>query len=217
MDSKTDLSTGHYWVSVPYRSSPLSVTVRAAASPPVLAIHGISSHSRLWKWLLISAPSLTLIMPDLDGRGASFDASRPSTTLAESVSPLDSHADDMSHVIKHFGLAGSGIDVLGMSMGGFAAVRLAARHRSLVQSLTLVDGGPPMKPPRGLDKDNIVEAFQDRTERLGREWSVSEYVDFFAQNSGPLVAKDKTLEEYLSYDLGLDGVESGQGKTRLSP
>ena len=41
--------------------------VLAGTAEPVLAIHGISSHRRLWDWLHAEAPELTLVAPDLRG------------------------------------------------------------------------------------------------------------------------------------------------------
>jgi pimeloyl-ACP methyl ester carboxylesterase len=41
------------------------------------------------------------------------------------------------------------VPVVGMSMGGFVALTLRHRHPERVASLTLVDGGFPLTPPRG--------------------------------------------------------------------
>ena len=57
------------WVEVP--GGRLAVEVNRQDSEPVLAIHGISSQRKLWNWLRAAAPDLSLIAPDLRGRGDS--------------------------------------------------------------------------------------------------------------------------------------------------
>src|SRR5689334_6729957 len=50
----------------------LAVEVHAGSTEPVLAVHGISSHRRLWNWLRAELPELTLVAPDLRGRADSL-------------------------------------------------------------------------------------------------------------------------------------------------
>jgi pimeloyl-ACP methyl ester carboxylesterase len=57
------------WVEV--SGGRLAVEASSTDSEPVLAIHGISSQRRLW--LRAAAPGLSLIAPDLRGRGDSVD------------------------------------------------------------------------------------------------------------------------------------------------
>jgi pimeloyl-ACP methyl ester carboxylesterase len=68
------------WVEVP--GGRLAVEVNSTDSEPVLAIHGISSQRKLWNWLSAAAPSLSLIAPDLRGRGVDHAASIMSMTGA---------------------------------------------------------------------------------------------------------------------------------------
>ena len=49
----------------------LAVETFTSDTEPVLAIHGISSQRRLWNWLRAAEPGLSLIAPDLRGRGDS--------------------------------------------------------------------------------------------------------------------------------------------------
>jgi pimeloyl-ACP methyl ester carboxylesterase len=116
-------------------AGPFAVRRWEGSSAPVLAIHGVSSNNRLWSWLHDADPSLTLVAPDLPGRGDTpARAVRPSSVAA--------HADGLAALLD--ALALDRVDVLGMSMGGFVATALAARHPDRVRSVTLVDGGLPM-------------------------------------------------------------------------
>ncbi|MEP6650386.1 MAG: alpha/beta hydrolase [Lapillicoccus sp.] len=113
----------------------LAYEMLAGTSEPILAIHGISSHRRLWSWLDAEAPDLTLVTPDLRGRAESVDVTGPYD--------LARHADDMAALLDALDL--KTVPVVGMSMGGFVALELRHRHPERVASLTLVDGGfPPL-------------------------------------------------------------------------
>ena len=171
----------------------LAYEVLGGTSEPVLAIHGISSHRRLWSWLHAEAPDLTLVAPDLRGRADSVDVAGPYG--------LARHADDMAAVLDALGL--DRVPVVGMSMGGFVALTLRHRHPDRVASLTLVDGGFPLSPPPGLTPGNVEVAFADRTGRLGRRWdSVEEYLEYFTSTTGPLLdPEDPLLRHYLEHDL----------------
>lgn len=179
----------------------LAYEVVPGDTEPVLAIHGVSSHRRLWLWLHDAAPEITLLAPDLRGRADSVDVTGPSSPQR--------HADDLALLLDHLGL--ESVMVLGMSMGGFVALHLADRHARRVSSIVLVDGGYPMAPPPGLTRDNVEVAFADRVGRLSRSWqSVEEYLDYFTSSTTPLLDRDDPLlREYLQHDLR-------DGRVRLS-
>ncbi len=171
------------------------------ATEPVLAVHGLSSNRRLWDWLRGAAPELSLIAPDLRGRGDSVGVSGPSTPQR--------HADDLALLLDHLGL--DRVPVVGMSMGGFVALHLARRHPDRVSSIVLVDGGYPMAVPPGLTPDTVESAFADRIGRLERTWtSVEDYLDYFCSSTAPLLDRgDPLLRTYLEHDLR-------DGRVRLS-
>jgi pimeloyl-ACP methyl ester carboxylesterase len=179
----------------------LAVEAYRGTTEPVLAIHGISSTRMLWSWLREELPELTLLAPDLRGRGDSVDVGGPSSIVQ--------HADDMVAILDARDL--ESVHVCGMSMGGFVGVALAVRHPERVRSLTLVDGGFPMPTPPGLTVDNVHTALADRYARLGVEWdSVEAYRDFFVANTAPLLDPgDPLLLDYLRHDLS-------RGRARLS-
>jgi len=74
----------------------LAVEMFSSGSEPVLAIHGISSQRRLWSWLRAAEPGLSLIAPDLRGRGDSVGVQGPSS--------VGRHAADMIAVLDRLGL-----------------------------------------------------------------------------------------------------------------
>jgi pimeloyl-ACP methyl ester carboxylesterase len=188
-------------VQVPVAGGELAVEVSDGTTPPVLAIHGISSQRRLWDWLRAQAPELSLVAPDLRGRGDSFGIEGPWG--------LDRHTQDMVAVLDALGL--DAVHVCGMSMGGFIAVDLALKHPDRVRSLVLVDGGLPMTPPPGLGREQIPALFADRLGRLDHPWdSLDDYLTYFVAETAPLLdPSDDTLRGCLAHDLT-------DGRVRLS-
>lgn len=159
----------------------------------MLAVHGISSSRRLWLWLHAAAPEITLLAPDLRGRCDSVAVPGPfnrAQHVADLIALLDDEGLDRVHVV-------------GMSMGGFVAVALAAAHPERVSGVTLVDGGPPMATPPGLTPEMLPQAFAGRIGRLARRWeTVEEYRDYFCADIAPLLdPDDPLLLAYLAHDL----------------
>jgi pimeloyl-ACP methyl ester carboxylesterase len=187
---------------VPVVGGELAVEVVEAATEPVLAVHGISSHRRLWDWLRAEAPELSLIAPDLRGRADSLDVAGPSSVAQ--------HVEDLVAVLDAVGLAA--VHVCGMSMGGFIAVELAVRHPERVKSLVLVDGGFPFAAPPGLTREALPVVFADRLDRLQQAWpSVADFAGFFTASTAPLLdPADPLVLGYLAHDL------DPQGRVRLS-
>lgn len=186
---------------VPVPGGALAVELTRSATEPVLAIHGISSQRRLWNWLRAARPDLSLIAPDLRGRGDSIGVAGPSSVAR--------HAADLAAVLDHLGL--DAVHVCGMSMGGFVAVELATACPGRVKSLILVDGGFPMAVPPGLTPEALPAVFADRLARLDREWpTVGDYAQFFVAQTAPLLdPADPLLLDYLAHDLA-------GGRVRLS-
>jgi pimeloyl-ACP methyl ester carboxylesterase len=79
------------WIEVP--GGRLAVETIRSDTEPVLAIHGISSQRKLWNWLRAAAPDLSLIAPDLRGRGDSTGVTLPSS--------IGRHAADMVLVMSN--------------------------------------------------------------------------------------------------------------------
>lgn len=184
----------------------LAVEVLPGTSAPVLAVHGISSQRRLWDWLRAEAPDLTLVAPDLRGRGDSLHVAGPSS--------VHQHAEDCVAVLDALGL--DRVVVCGMSMGGFVAVDLAVCHPDRVESLVLVDGGFPMAAPPGLTREALPAVFADRLARLAQPWeSPEQYRAVFSQTAPLLDPDDPLLQGYLAHDL-VDGRVRLSGAALLS-
>ncbi|HEX3753124.1 MAG TPA: alpha/beta hydrolase [Streptosporangiaceae bacterium] len=180
-------------IAVPVPGGDLAVEHVISRTEPVLAIHGISSQRKLWNWLRAQRPDLSLIAPDLRGRGDSVGVTGRSSVAR--------HAADLIAVLDHLGL--DAVPVCGMSMGGFVAVELATAYPDRVKSLVLVDGGFPMATPPGLTPEAVPAIFRDRLARLGRDWpTVEDYAQFFVANTAPLLdPADPLLLNYLAHDL----------------
>lgn len=183
-------------------TGPLAVATWSGASDPVLAVHGISSNNRLWLWLADAAPGLTLVAPDLPGRGDSPPVGGPSS-MATRADHLVELMDDLGFERMH---------VLGMSLGGFVSSALAARHPDRVRTITLVDGGLPMA--------TIVQDREAMGARLRSQYgdstawpSSAAYAREYAANVAPLVdPTDPHLADFLGHHLEHD---AAGGRTRL--
>ena len=194
MDAGSEAVTEVIAVDVPGGALAVEhVTAGTGSRGPVLAVHGISSQRKLWNWLRAARPDLSLIAPDLRGRGDSVGVSGPSSVAR--------HAADLVAVLDHLGL--DAVPVCGMSMGGFVAVELATAYPDRVTSLVLVDGGFPMAAPPGLTPEVVPAIFRDRLARLDQEWAtVGDYARFFVASTAPLLdPADPLLLDYLAHDL----------------
>ncbi|MFR9805239.1 alpha/beta fold hydrolase [Pseudonocardia sp. RS010] len=102
------------------------------AAPAVLMVHGVMGHSREWDTLLAAlAPGFRVLAVDQRGHGASDRASDYSAAAL---------ADDLGELIVRSGAAP--VRLLGHSLGGMAALLLAARRSDLVERLVVIDIGP---------------------------------------------------------------------------
>jgi pimeloyl-ACP methyl ester carboxylesterase len=99
------------------------------SGPPLVLVHGFAGAASNYAVL---APLLTtrhrLLVPDLPGHGGS-------APLAAAPS-LAGYADRVAALIEHE-LTGAAAAILGHSMGGVVALRLATRRPELVQALVL--------------------------------------------------------------------------------
>jgi len=90
--------------------------------PPLLLLHGFGGAAWNFSELVPLLPGRRLIVPDLPGHGASTPL--PAASIA-------AFADVVAELLD------GSADVLGHSMGGVVALRLAERHPSLVRRLVL--------------------------------------------------------------------------------
>jgi 3-oxoadipate enol-lactonase len=113
------------------RATTLTVHV-AGHGPLAVLLHGYPLDHRMWLDQLHGplATRRTLVAIDLRGHGQS-----PGT--AEPVLSMELLADDVAAVIHT--LSDGDADVAGLSMGGYVAFALWARHPELVRSLVLAN------------------------------------------------------------------------------
>ena len=99
---------------------------------PLLLLHGgLGSIEMFGPVLGMLAESREVIGVDLHGHGR--------TTLGEREISLIDMGDDLAVVLRELGYRQ--VDVLGYSMGGGVAFRLAAQHPELVRRLVMVSAG----------------------------------------------------------------------------
>ena len=136
-------------IDVPVEGGTLAAYRWSGDGPLVLAAHGITSNHRSWGLVAEAlGGEATLVAPDLRGRGRSNELPGPYTVAR--------HADDCAALLDHLGAADA--VVAGHSMGGFVATALATRHPEKVRAVVLVDGGPPLHVPAGVDVDDALAA-----------------------------------------------------------
>jgi pimeloyl-ACP methyl ester carboxylesterase len=136
-------------IDVPVAGGTLATYRWPGDGPVVLAAHGITSNHRSWGLVAQALDgAATLVAPDLRGRGRSNGLPGPYAVAQ--------HADDCAAVLDHLGAEAA--VVTGHSMGGFVATALATRHPERVRAVVLVDGGPPLHVPPGVDVDAALAA-----------------------------------------------------------
>jgi lipase len=129
-------------------ASPLHVTeLGPADGPPVLALHGVTGHSRRWQVVADALPGLRLVAVDLRGHGRS-----PWTPPWH----LEQHVADAIAVLDRLGL--DRVDVVGHSFGGAIAVHLARTAPERVRRLVLLD------PAIGLDPQEMLANAEETRE-----------------------------------------------------
>jgi pimeloyl-ACP methyl ester carboxylesterase len=162
--------------------------------PVVLAAHGITSNHRSWGIVAAAlAGEVTLVAPDLRGRGRSNGLPEPYG--------IARHADDLAAVLDHAG-TGSAV-VAGHSMGGFVATAFAERHPGRAKALVLVDGGPPLSIPPGVDVDQALAAtLGPAMQRLDMTFADrGEYRAFWQQHPSFAGMWSDEVEAHVQHDL----------------
>jgi len=103
----------------------------AGSGPLAILLHGFPIDHRMWLDVMSSplCEQHTFAAIDLRGHGLS-------PWSGNNVHTMDLMADDVSAVIRT--LTDDPVDIVGLSMGGYIAQALVARHPELVSSLALV-------------------------------------------------------------------------------
>ncbi|MDX6547559.1 MAG: lipase [Gaiellales bacterium] len=165
----------------------------------VLAAHGVTANHR--EFLAVAErldPNITLVAPDLRGRGGSQNVGGPFG--------METHADDLARIMDRLGA--STALAIGHSMGGFVAVVAAARHPERIHGAVLIDGGlPPAQRLQDLvgnmPIDEVIRTvIGPSLDRLDMTFADAEaYLDFWRPHPSVVGEWNPYLEDYFRYDL----------------
>ena len=143
----------------------------AAASPPVLLVHGITGNALAWAAVADEiAGRRDLLAVDLRGRAGSRDIVGPwgiDRNAADLVAVLDALHIDRALLAGH-------------SLGAFVSAHAVATHPERFTRLVAVDGGLGFPLPPGSDPDAILEAVVGpAVQKLSMTFADAEaYLDF---------------------------------------
>lgn len=135
------------------------------AAPPVVLLHGITGHARVWDHLAERlVPARRVLVLDQRGHGDSDPA-------PDDDYRVGTMADDLAAFAGSLGL--ERFALLGHSMGGRIAIQYAAGHAGRLERLVVVDIGPDINLG-GLER--VRDMMANAPERIeSEEWAV-EYV-----------------------------------------
>jgi pimeloyl-ACP methyl ester carboxylesterase len=126
--------------------------------PPVLALHGLTSTSEVWRALADALPGTRIVAPDLPGRGGSVDVR---------VGPgLAGHAAAVVRLADELGL--DEVTVVGHSMGAFLGPLVAAGLGGRARRVVLLDGGVAPEPSLMVRRPVVRAAFELQVRQLAR-------------------------------------------------
>jgi pimeloyl-ACP methyl ester carboxylesterase len=113
----------------------------------VVAAHGITGNHKSWQAVARALePGISLIAPDLRGRGRSTDLPGPYG--------MRSHAEDLCAILDHLRLDRAVL--AGHSMGAYVATTAATTDPKRWSSVVLVDGGVALPLPDGVDPEDML-------------------------------------------------------------
>jgi len=126
----------------------LAVEDSGEGGPTVLFSHGLLYSLRMWDAQIAALRSrFRCIAYDHRGQG---ESEKPTTGL-----DMDTLSEDAAALIGALGVGP--VHFVGMSMGGFVGMRLAARHPELVRSLILVDTAAGPEPAKNVPRYRRLE------------------------------------------------------------
>ena len=148
----------------PYKVSVAYTEWGAPDAPLVICCGGVASVAMRFNYLASDlADSFRLVCMDWVGRG------RSGWMATEDDYSLATYAEQLRQMIEHLG--GGPVTVLGSSLGGSAAIEVAARHPRLIDRLILNDVGPHIPARRRRRRAETLArhyVFRDPSDMLRR-------------------------------------------------
>jgi lipase len=172
----------------------------------VVAVHGITaSHVSWYAFARHLQPEVTVLAPDLRGRGGSNALPGPYG--------MATHARDVLDAAAALGVERTVI--AGHSMGGYVATQAAAADPDRIRAVLLIDGGLPSRPDHDVDPDEAAAALLGPAlQRLRMTFaSREEYRDYWRPHPAFEGRWSDLVEAYVDYDL--EG-EEGAFRSRVS-
>jgi 3-oxoadipate enol-lactonase len=180
----------------------------------------VFSHGLLWSLRMYDAQVAHLrgryrcVAYDHRGQGRSRDDGSPYD--------MERLTDDAARLIERLGLARCWF--VGLSMGGFVGLRLAARHPELVRGLVLVESAADPEPPRNVPKYRAMELvtrWVGMRVLVGRIMKIM-FGDAFLGDRGRAAERDAAREWLLALDpartrRALEAVVTRRGIEDLLP
>src|SRR5690625_4507026 len=105
---------------------------------PLVLLHAFPVDSRMWDGVIAHLADLPVITLDAPGFAVSPPPDDVAVALGRAPGPsLESYAVAVAQTLRGVGVERA--VVAGLSMGGYAALALAERHRSLLAAIGLLD------------------------------------------------------------------------------
>ncbi|HXT42524.1 MAG TPA: alpha/beta hydrolase [Pseudonocardiaceae bacterium] len=189
----------HTELAVPVAGGALTVGVAGpgapGAAPVVLGLHGTTGSHRALAAVArhLAARNITILVPDLRGRGASAGLPGPYG--------LDTHVADLVAVLDHWGAERAVL--AGHSLGAWVAARAAAAHPERSAGVVLVDGGLSRRLSGGIDPDAVIDSvLGPALVRLRMTFaSRRHYRDFWRRHPGFAHHWNADIADFVDYDL----------------
>ena len=129
--------------------------------PPLLLSHGLLMSGRMFDAQVAALRAhYRCIRWDHRGQGRSADVEGRAISIEQCT-------DDAVALIRALGLPP--VHFVGLSMGGFVGMRLAARHPELIRSLTLLDTSADAEPVENVPRYQLLNTI---TRWIGLRWVV---------------------------------------------
>ncbi len=173
----------------------------AGRGPAVLLLHAFPLHREMWLPQVEALAGQYRVIA-LDARG--LGQSRPAP---ESLT-MELYADDAAAVLDHLGI--NKVVVAGLSMGGYAALAFAKRHRTRLGGLVLAD----TRATADSDEGRAGRlAFIDQAAKFGMDWVATEMLPKL-QRQQPLPHVEAELRRLIRTNTVLGVAAAQRGMAR---